>query len=352
MENRASHWHKKRREVLIKDERFVTLPGPSWTTKVSLIFVPALHVALCYVASRTNILTSIFMAYFIGSVVFMYLFSNAHEIFHGALGKVFVSHKFKNLVLRFATVTDISSAFYLYYRYGHGPHHFDQGTHNVESLHQKHISPSTDFDPLTHMKNIYKFKLPMDDEPSYRFPSIETNRLHRFFAIFVMPFFDTLRDLLVEPVKLAYWFKLKNSPFSRKALEDVFIQGLLIMGVLVTMRFLFGNWHHLFYAFFARAFFQGFLHPYGFLWASVHSSVDKDGAYQPAVSINGRVATFLCAGINLHVEHHDLPWVPRASLINVNAIKPELYRNLKQFSGLTASARHVFQKHYNNVYSP
>ncbi len=349
---RATQWHDNRRALLLKEAELKRLRAPSPWSAIALIGVPTLHFILCYVSTRLNVWQTFLLAYFPGSVVFMYLFSNAHEIFHGALGKALRHHRFKNIFLRLATVTDISSGLYLYYKYGHGPHHFDQGTHNIDSLHQKYLVPSLDLDPVTQFKNIYKFKLSLDSEPQYRFPAIEHNRFLRFCAIFLMPLVDTVRELLVEPIKLFNWFRFKDAPWSRRTIENAFVQGILIISILVAMGLLFRSWNHLLYVFFCRICFLGFLHPYGILWATTHSSVDENGVYQPAMSIQGKLSTFLCAGINLHVEHHDLPWVPRGVLKRAADLRPDLYESLSGFSGFVEAARNLFRKHYVNVYSP
>ena len=150
-----------------------------------------------------------------------------------------------------------------------------------------------DMDPTTNFKNLYKFKLASETVAKYRFPSIEYNRLTRFFCIFLMPFFDTVRELLVEPVKLSKWFQFKNAPYSRRAIEDALIQGLIIITILVSMGIWFRSWNHLIYVFFCRVFFLGFLHPYGILWATIHSSVNEEGNYQPSKKpIKGSLAKF------------------------------------------------------------
>ncbi len=352
IKNRATQWHNNRSKLLQREQIPTLLKQSKNRTLISIVTVPIFHFTLCYWSMHLSFWQVIALAYLPGSVVFMYLFSNAHEIFHGVLGRMLGPRRFRNSFLRFATMTDISSALYLYYKYGHFPHHFDQGSHNVKDLNQLYITPSMDMDPTTNFKNIYKFKLASETEAQYRFPSIEYNRLTRFFCIFLMPLFDSVNELLVEPVKLAKWFQFKNAPFSRHAIEDALIQGLLIITILLAMGFWFESWNHLIYVFFCRVFFLGFLHPYGILWATIHSSVDEGGKYQPSTSIHGRFATFLCAGINLHTEHHDALWLSRSSLPKLQKAAPAFYKDLKIFSGFLDAARFLFQKHYHNVYSP
>lgn len=351
MASKATEWHKKRRTRILKKGRLKINPTRKFLTELSLVGVPLFHFLLCYLASLMNIWQLTLLAYFVGSVVFMYIFSNAHEIFHGALGSKLKHPGFKNGFLRFATLTDISTGLYLYYKYGHGPHHSIQGEHSVQEVQDEFLNQSMDIDPITNLKYLYKLKFSPGEKPRYLIPAMETNRLVRFCVLFFMPLGYTLYELMVEPFKFLAWFKVKGSPRARRVVEDAFIQMLIIVSVMTVMGLAFGNWNHLLYIFLCRVFFLGFLHPYAILWATIHTTTDDGESFQPATSIRGSFATFLCAGINLHLDHHDMPWVSRAQLSEVKDAYPEFYQDQMEFAGLSGAAEFLFQPRLNNLYA-
>lgn len=350
--SRATAWHRKRTRLILKKGMNPDFTTSSWTTKFSLIAFPLVQLLACAACSYLSVWEILLLAYSLGSLSVMYIFSNAHEIFHGTISPCLNGPKFKNFFLRFATIMDITPGLYLYYKFGHGPHHAVQGQHKLDQIKGDLFAREMDVDPITNFKNLYKFSSVEGGELRYRFPSVETNRWTRLFVIFGMPFIDSVLEFVLEPFRFAALYLTVKDERVKGVVADVGFQHLLMLIFQIALGLWVGDFHFLLYLFFSRAFFLGFLHPYALMWLAIHKSVDSEGAYQPATSIRGRLATFLCAGINLHMEHHDAPWVSRSRLHRVATEVPELYEGTHSFANFRAVWKFILQPEYENVYSP
>jgi fatty acid desaturase len=344
-------WHQVRAQRALQQWKMKLPNRVSWRTLLAILFTSGGHLLGCYVSSRISWLGVIVLAYTWGALCAMYLFSNCHEICHNSIHPFFNKIWAKNTLFRIASLPDISSGNYFYYKWGHVYHHRFLGEHSIEEIKDGIYTQPLDLDPITHLFNIYQFRQTKDGAPQYRFEAIRNSKWTRIFLLFTMPLIDSLKLFIILPMRIIAYFSLRKKGDSLDRIRDVISQDFLLLATYVTMYFLFGNINFLFYLYFSHLFFRGFMHPYLMLWMGIHKSGqhDSDG-YQLTSSIYASCASFFSGSLNFHIEHHDFPAVPRQQLRTIHETAAPLYKDCFAFRGYGDLVRYLTADSFNHNY--
>lgn len=346
-----NRWHQLRAQRALRQWNLELPKRYSRRTLCVIFLTTCAQFLFCYLSSDMSLVEIIFLAYTAGAFLSVYIFSNCHEICHNLVHPFFSNKSIKNLLLRFASLPDISSGNYFYYKWGHIPHHRFLGEHSIEEIIENAYERPLDFDPITHLRNMYLFRNEKYGEPEYRFQKIRNNKWIRTIVLFGMPIIDTLRLPILIPSRIKLLIEMNRSGRSTERIKDALSQDFIVLATFVIMYLLFGSLNFLIYLYASHLFYKGFMHPYLFLWMGIHKSGQKDDdGYQPTSSIYAKFANVLSGAINYHTEHHDFPGVPRNQLQKIHQSVPQLYDTCFSFRSYKDMYIYLTQDIYDHHY--
>ncbi|WP_086932597.1 fatty acid desaturase family protein [Agarilytica rhodophyticola] len=351
MSTTKNRWHQLRAQRALREWKIELPKRHSKRTVCAIFFTTGLQFLLCYLSTHMSLLNIIIMAYIVGAFLCVYIFSNCHEICHNLVHPFFSNKTAKNILLRFASLPDISSGNYFYYKWGHISHHRFLGEHSIDEIIEGAYERPLDLDPITHLRNMYLFRNEKDGTPVYRFEKIRDNKWLRAIVLFGMPVIDTLKLPMLVPSRIKLLIQMEKSGRSTERIKDALSQDFIVLLSFFIMYLIFGNFNFLLYLYASHLFYKGFMHPYLFLWVGIHKSGknDEDG-YQPTSSIYAKFSGFLSGGINYHIEHHDFPGIPRNQLRKVNKKIPQLYNKCFSFKSYREIINYLKRDIYDHSY--
>lgn len=351
-------WHRARAEAMLAAHPEIKdLFGQDPVAIVLVVVAPSLHLATAIASSFFDWWWAIAAAYVVGAWCLLAMFSNMHELCHGVVHRSLRGAR-RTWAQRLVGLPDLGGELFVYFEHGHLPHHTRLGEHSRAEAERAFIIP-IDLDVKSQIGNFYDIQPRANEPPTRRLDAVPDHPLTRIGVTVVLPVLDLLETVFIAPVTNARraWAMRKELGITRKtqatlpppklytALASVTGQNALWFAVVTALVVAFG-WVPLLYLTMANLFFRGFaFHPALAYWVAVHHTDDSKAYCQPTSSIYGLVAGPYFSDLNLHIEHHDFPAIPRRSLRRLRQIAPEFYDDVATFRGIAQTLRsYVFDR--------
>lgn len=333
---------------------------------VFMLLAVIIQIALCVYAGSISLVAMFVLSATIGAYIQFSFFNYAHEIVHNVFNGINNVYT-KSLLIKLCLITYFGANNYMYFRWGHIPHHNSLGEHTFEDIDifdRKKYKEFPDMD-LRSVRQYYAMKLTHASEPTYQFDTLFKNRYTRPFIVAFIPLYELLKQLIFDPFLIIYMrIKIlyaqlfnKKSVLNHPQIIHRFNSLLMHTTLWVaaaSLIWIFLGFQSLLYLFLCQLFVRGFLlHPYLTFWGTVHASNrSASNACQPTHSVyGGKITDFIFQGANYHVEHHDFPNIPTKKLHKLRKIAPEFYDNIHKFNGMFKFYKDFFTSKEKWVYA-
>lgn len=332
-------WHNDRKKAMVTSQPAIkSLIGYDYKLIAQLFWLPALNVAMVYYSSMLSIWGILLLAATAGAFCRIRFFNILHEVCHKTIHPA-IDGKLRNFLLMVIQYPSVGS-YYPYYRYFHVSHHSQLGLQSIQGARELAASLGPADGDILIPSAHYSQKLNDEDPTKTEFWWQKTALTRFFYYGFIAPTGNTVIPITVilrnfpSDIMSIVASVFRGSPIWNAKGSDLIFDRLVLISALVAVQLTLG-WTSVFYIFMAQLFHRGFLfHPALAFWITVHvAHKQPDGKQQPTTSVYGWFMSFLCGGVNYHVEHHDFPNVPVSKLRALRDSSPESYMNLKWYSG-------------------
>jgi fatty acid desaturase len=364
----VAKWHKDRRKRMLEKYRDQIAPLEKSANSQSLGLVLLIASNFClaslaiYCGLQHNLLLTVALALFPGSIASLWQLQILHDNLHGSLLKKSVTsytilgHKVSKTKLQEAILFwgSMPSAFgyFLYLKYGHMSHHEAVGSVEAANLRQLFESSKADFEDGDVLFVAHRMKLMGEIGPRFLLPFLKeeivvsisdlglqqwrSGKVVRNAVSFTTSFmFERcmimFNDVVVAVVGCNLFFPNKPKSFH----ADCAAYCRSAVAVRAALWYFFG-WQSLLFLFLAETFWSIPPHPACAMFVTNHGSseargiedaeIDDSQCIPSSSTYAGAWYSVFTLGTNYHMEHHDFPTIPLHRLGELRRIAPEFYR--------------------------
>jgi fatty acid desaturase len=357
----AAHWHRERRKQILEKygNQILPLERESSSQQVAFPLLILGNASLLVLALWSgiygNLVQTLALAIFPGSMLSLWQLQILHDCLHGSLFQKGIDtttkfgitrKKLQDRVLFWGSMPSVFG-YYLYLRYGHLTHHMSVGDPAKASLAQLFDSSSKDFEDgdvlfVAHRMHLkgpigprFQIQFPWKQKVSEITMSISKSGFgswRRGNALWNISMFATSflferillmwNDVVVALTGRNYFFPNKPQQFHDEC-ATYCRWAVLVRSVLLFV----GGWKSLLFLYLSETCWSIPPHPASAMFVTNHGSgKDEHGNCLPTSSTYaGRWYSLFTLGTNYHCEHHDFPTIPLHKLGKLREIAPEFY---------------------------